>query len=528
MGLMDGQSSYAVLWRRKWIILASIVFAVGIAVLITVSSPKTYQASGLLRVESFQTAQTDPTAVSGVQQANQGLASSFATLLKSPGLLARIRSQVAGGHLSLTQLESRVDAGVVQVNNQPTNLVKLTTTGRSPAAARSLARDVANAFVDVIQKDANQRIDEQKSAIESQISSLTDRIQAARTRGANGAEEIGPLVAARKGLTSQEATLIANGIASSRPVSAAADPTASSNAISPRPVLNAVVALLLGLVVGIGLAWLRERLDVGLHDSDEAETVLEAPKLATIPILKGAAKANADGTLTGEAYDVLRTNLVFLGVDRSLQVLTFTSPNPGEGKSSVVAGLARAAQRAGSKVLMVDCDLRTGSLSRRLLGRADKPGLTNLVVGGGTRASARSPNGSFNIANTVVNFGEGLSLLPAGPLPPNPTGLLSSNALADLMARLRDSYDLVLIDSPPVVNLADASLLASLSDGVVLVARVGLTRRKDLQTAADGLRHSPTGIVGAVVFERQSAATAYYPYPARERARKSRSASAVS
>ena len=157
---MDGQSSYAVLWRRKWIILASVALAIGIAVLITLSSSKTYEASGLLRVESFNTAQTDPTAVSGVQQASQGLASSYATLLKSAGLLERIRSDVAGGHLSLSELQSRVDSAVVSVNNQPTNLVKLTTTGRSPDQARALARDLANAFVAVIQKDANRRIDE--------------------------------------------------------------------------------------------------------------------------------------------------------------------------------------------------------------------------------------------------------------------------------------------------------------------------------------------------------------------------------
>ena len=98
------------------------------------------------------------------------------------------------------------------------------------------------------------------------------------------------------------------------------------------------------------------------------------------------------------------------------------------------------------------------------------------------------------------------------------------------MASLRANYDLILIDSPPVANLADASLLASLSDGVVLIARVGLTKRRDLQFAIEGLRHSPTAIVGAVVFERQSPGAAYYPPATRERldTREARRSSAVS
>jgi capsular exopolysaccharide synthesis family protein len=528
-GLMDGQSSYAVLWRRKWIILATVALTVGAAVLFTLRSPKTYEATGLLRVESVNTGNTDPTAVNSVQQASQGQASSDATLLKSSGMLARIRSRVGGGHLKLSELQSRVKADVISVNNQPTNLVQLTTTGRSPESARALAGDIARAFVDVIQKDANRRIAQQKTAIESQISSLTDRIQAARARGANGAEQIAPLIAARNGLTAQEATLIANGIASSNSVSPAADPTASSAPVSPRPLFNALVAGLLGLVAGVGLAWARERLDVGLHNSDEAVKLLEAPKLATIPILKSAAKASTDGSLTGEAYDVLRTNLVFMGVDQPLQTITFTSYNPGEGKSSVVAGLGRAAQRAGARVLMIDCDLRTGSLSQRVLGKSEKPGVTNLIVHD-MRASAKSKNGAEQLVNTIVPLGDGLSLLPAGPLPPNPTGMLSSDSLAKLMESLRADYDLILIDSPPVANLADASLLASLSDGVVLIARVGLTKRKDLQSAIEGLRHSPTAIVGAVVLERQSPGAAYYPPATRERldTREARRSSAVS
>jgi Mrp family chromosome partitioning ATPase len=146
------------------------------------------------------------------------------------------------------------------------------------------------------------------------------------------------------------------------------------------------------------------------------------------------------------------------------------------------------------------------------------PGITNLIVadgqaaGGGAGPRQRRPD-------PLVPLERGLSLLPAGPLPPNPTGLLSSKVVADLVGRYRGDYDLILIDSPPVANLADASLLAALSDGVVLVARIGTTTRKDLTTAAANLRHSPTPIVGAVVFDKRAPSSVYYPSPSRRRVR---------
>ncbi|MDX6490604.1 MAG: tyrosine-protein kinase [Gaiellaceae bacterium] len=521
---MDSQTSLEFLWRQKWIVLATLILTMTVTILLTLRMPKTYEAGAFIQVDSVNSASTDPGSVLGVQQASQGLASSYATLISSPGFLAHIRPNVAGGRLSLGDLQSRVSTSVVSVNNVSTNLIKLTATGPLPASARDLARDVADAFVTSLRYSAVQAVNRQKAAIDAQIAELNKRIAFLRSRGTAGADELSTQLATRNDLNLQKALVIANGISRGENVRLASEPTASAVAISPRPVFNAAVGFLLGLLAGIGLAWLRERLDVGLHGADEAEKVLEVPNLATIPLIKGSTGGFHE-PLTSEAYDVLRTNLVFLGVDQPLQVLTFTSFNPGEGKSSVVRGLARAAQRSGSTVLILDCDLRAGSLTQRLLGQASLPGLTNLIVSD-VGLAGKGANGAVQtrVAKAIVPLDKGLSLLPAGPLPPNPTGLLSSKALVDLMQGFRREYDLILVDSPPVANLADASLLASLSDGVVLVARVGLTKRKDLSVAASSLRHSPTPIVGAVVFERRPPGTGYYPSPARERVRTPRSA----
>jgi capsular exopolysaccharide synthesis family protein len=510
---MDTQTPLDLLWRRKWLILTVTLVTFALSILLTLRMAKTYQAAALIQVNSASAASTDPGQFGSVQQANQALASSYATVVDSPGFLERVRPSVAGGHLSLSSLESRIGASAVTVgNNEQTNLIKLTARGGSPANARRVANDVANAFVTSVRHTADNDITRQQRAIESQIAKLNLQIASARNRGA--ADQVATLVATRNQLEAQRAVVIANGISRAGNVYVASPPTASSTPVSPRPLFNAVIGLLLGFLLGIGLAWLRERLDVGLHSSEEAEKLLDLPNLATIPLMKGG---DAD-TATDEAYDVLRTNLVFLGVDHPLQVVTFTSYNAGEGKSSAVVGLARAAHRSGAKVLIVDSDLRTGSLTKRVLGANNMPGLTNLIVADGQAASGGDGRRQQR-PDPLVPLERGLSLLPAGPLPPNPTGLLSSKVVADVVGRYRGDYDLILIDSPPVANLADASLLAALSDAVVLVARIGTTTRKDLTTAAANLRHSPTPIVGAVVFDKRAPTSVYYPSPSRRRVR---------
>jgi non-specific protein-tyrosine kinase len=207
---------------------------------------------------------------------------------------------------------------------------------------------------------------------------------------------------------------------------------------------------------------------------------------------------SADDPVLGEAFDVLRANLAFLAHERPLQVLTLSSFNPREGKSSTVEGLAYAAARGGLSVVVVDGDVRTRTLSTRL-GHGEDPGLTNVVVG------------AAQLDEALVEVAPGVSLLPVGPTPPNPPSLLSSSGMAQVIADLRMQFSLVLIDSPPVAHLADASIVASVSDGVVVVARVGLTKRTDLATVGSNLRHSPTPIVGVVLLERRSIDETYYP-----------------
>jgi capsular exopolysaccharide synthesis family protein len=493
MDNLNGTAS--ILWRGKYLIALGLVVGIAVSALATNLSAKVYQASGLIQV-----APQVPNAgaeVLGVQQASQDLASTYATLITSRSFLARIRGQVAGGRHSVTYLAQNVTAKAVTQDTQNTNLIEITGEGLSPADASRLTQQVADAFVRTVSQDTTQRAEQQQSQLQLRITALTSQINKLGQGSSSvaEAEEIAALKATRAALTNQLANTIAEAVGREGAVSVVAPAIASSTPIKPRPLLNELLGAILGFLVGVGAAWLRGALDRELHSSDEVEPLVGLPVLAAIPLRRSS---GADDLVTREAYDVLRTNLTFLSLESPLAVLTVTSSESGEGKTATVEGLGFAARRRDLKVLLIDGDLRTGQLSSRL-GAANRSGLVNLVVASG------------NLDATLVELRPGLSLLPAGPPPPNPPSVLASSKTAKLILELRQRFDLIVIDSPPVGHLADASLLAALSDASVLVARAGQTDRAGLVAAAGALQRTPSPIVGVVVFERRSLDPVYYP-----------------
>ena len=495
---MDDQRLATILWRGRYLIAASVAVALGLAIVVTKLSHKVYQAAAIVQVNSSNAPGTNGADPFTLQQASQALAKTYATLIDDKSFLDEIRPDVGGGRFSASELQRRVAAQAIT----DTSLIQLRVTGDSPSQARRLASDIAQAFVRTVQKGAAEATSRQQAAIQSQITSLSSQIGALTPpKNAADADRLASLKAARTFLTQQLAALVASGIVRGSSVQISGPPTASSSPIRPRPVLNALAGVLLGLLAGLGLAWLRTRLDRGFHSANEAERLLNVPTLASIPVRRPFSQEDA---IVGEAFDVLRANLAFLSLERNQRVITFSSYNPREGKTSVVEGLAYAAVRGGMSVLVIDGDVRTQTLSQRL-GHADAPGLTSALVG------------MARLDRALVEIEPGLTLLPAGPAPPNPPSLLSSIGMRDLIAELREQHSLIIIDSPPVANLADASILAAVSDGVVLVARVGVTARADLPAAAANLRHSPTPLIGAVVLEPRTFDETYYPAMARRR-----------
>jgi capsular exopolysaccharide synthesis family protein len=475
----DRQRVGAILWRGKYIILASVIVFVALAVAYTSTQSKVYQATADLQVNVVSSTpnSNDATAT------NQGLAQNYATLLVAPGLLDTIRGKLEGGKLSTATLQSRLSATALP----STALVQLSANGPSPEAAQKLAQEVSNGFLSQLQSAATQRTTQLQAQDEQAVINLSSEI--AKLQGQNQTpstqRQIASLKASLQALTLQNEALVASGLAQGTSATLSAPPVASQTPISPRKSLNILGGLILGLVVGVALAFIRNMLRPELQTADDVAATVGLPILATIPLKP---KLKSEDPAVVEAYRILSTTLSFSMRDSETQVLTIAGFSPQVGKTSVVRGLAEAMTERGQNVLMVDGDMRAASLSNHY-GYGKHPGLADVL------------QVAIDLDVAIVPLRQRLSLLPARQSRSNAASLLSGGRMAGLIPQLRKRYDLILFDSPPMAALADALILSSLSDLVVFVARTGLTRSADLKAAAASLTQGYTPIAGMVVFE---------------------------
>jgi capsular exopolysaccharide synthesis family protein len=189
-----------------------------------------------------------------------------------------------------------------------------------------------------------------------------------------------------------------------------------------------------------------------------------------------------------EAYRKLRTNLTFAALDEPIETLVVTSAAPEEGKSIVLANLAIAMAQGERRIILVDADLRRPQL-HEIFGVANDQGVTTMIV---EEAALESP--------PLLEVGvEGLQLVPSGPLPPNPADILGSHRMEQAIAVLKERADIILFDAPPVASVADAAILGTKADGLLLVVRAGHTRREHAERARELLERVHVRIIGAVL-----------------------------
>lgn len=273
---------------------------------------------------------------------------------------------------------------------------------------------------------------------------------------------------------------------------------------TPNPRRNLMIAIFLGLAGGIGLAFLFEHLDDTLKQSDELEQQLGLPVLGVVPFTKTetGAKLYHENYDTrshfAEAHRSLRTALQFSTPEGMPRVLMVTSTSMGEGKSTTALSLAMQITQTGKKVLIIDCDLRKASLHRNLE-LNNELGLTNYLAGDAKPVDITS-------TTEVPN----LFAISSGPLPPNPAELISSNKMVALLTLAAEKFDQVIVDGPPVLGLADAPLLGSITDATVIVVASGETRRDFAKGAVKRLRATRSHLVGAVLTKMQARGHAYY------------------
>ncbi len=304
----------------------------------------------------------------------------------------------------------------------------------------------------------------------------------------------------------------------------AEDPAALvATPIRPNRQSAVVTGALLGLAIGIGIVILLSFLDSTIRTPDQIEAE-NLPLLATIPVINHPSQplsispdvASAERpkftphrashldphSSVAEAYRSLRTTVLFSGLDREIQVLAITSSAPQEGKSTTSSNIGIVMAQSGKKTLLVDADLRRPVL-HSVFGLPREPGLTNLLFERATFEEAIRP--------TDV---ENLYILPCGIIPPNPAELLGSHRMGQLIERLREEFDMVLLDTPPVVAVTDALLLSHSADATILIARADVTRIDALLRAVDSIERSGANMLGVVLnnFNVANAYGSYYKY----------------
>jgi succinoglycan biosynthesis transport protein ExoP len=301
------------------------------------------------------------------------------------------------------------------------------------------------------------------------------------------------------------------------PTAADGSPTVLVNSIDPatppgRPSVphtrqNIVLGALLGLLLGLGWAALRTTLDVKVRTEADVTALVPVPVLATVAVDPQASGrspviiAPAYGTRS-EEYRRLRTNLQFVNVAQRPRSIVMTSSRSGEGKSVTVANLAVSLASAGARVCLVDADLRRPSIAK-YLGLEGAVGLTTVLIGRVSLADALQPYADEN-----------LQVLASGQIPPNPSELLGSDAMVSLLSQLKKQFDMVLVDTAPLLPVTDAAILSSSMDGVLVVAGGGIVTREQLKQSIAMLDAVDAHILGIVLnrTKRATSGTDTYTY----------------
>lgn len=301
--------------------------------------------------------------------------------------------------------------------------------------------------------------------------------------------------------------------------------------VSPHPKRDLVLGMFAGLILGVGVSFLREQVNDRLRSADQVAEISGLPLLARLPLdddtAKGAggvAVIERPNSLLAESVRSMRTSIQYLGVDQPIKLIVVTSSLPGEGKSLASANLAVMFAQADYRTLLVSADLRRSSIDELFGHHSPSPGLTGLIapVRPGSAASRTNGNGNGSSERGLDTTGLGqavvktpvpnLLLLPAGPTPPNPAELLGSSRMSTLLAEWSASADVVILDTPPLLAVTDAAVLAARADGVVLVAAVNETKRDALKQSMDILAGTGARLLGAVANKVPSSGQGAYYY----------------
>ena len=308
--------------------------------------------------------------------------------------------------------------------------------------------------------------------------------------------------------------------------------TAPSAPFSPQPKRSGAIGAVLGFGIGLGLAFLRDKLDTSLRSHREVREIMDLPIVGRIPripeeaLSKGPIVVTSEGEgRAAESMRVLRSNLEFVCLGEEHRRLMVVSPQKGEGKSLIVANLAASLALAGKSVVLVDADLRRPKVNR-LFNLLNNVGVSSVIAGrikledalqtynllptvhrqGGNGKMAQVPTGSYDVTPS-------LKVLTSGPIPPNPGEMVASQRFADILDRLAAMpFDYILVDSPAFLSVGDVAAIAAHVDGLFLVINMKMTGRPMLEDAREFLAPLPASKLGVITVNDQAGSDERYHY----------------
>jgi tyrosine-protein kinase len=460
--------------RRRWLIVAvCIATGTAAALALSLSQDDKYESTatllfrpanlggGLFDAPSARPADVDRAAVTNLDLAELGvIADRAARRLKTPG--------ITGGDVA-----SQIDLSA----KRDSDLAKVIAKTTDPQLSSRMANAYAEEYIAFRRRVDRASVHVAQRSIAQQIAQLTPRQR--KRRDGRRLRRVARQLQVAEALRTGSSELVQRARANSSPV-------------SPRPKRDAALGLLLGLMLGMSLAFVREVLDRRLRDEIDVERALGLPILASVPRTRSIWKGDAGSggsSREADAFRMLRANLRYIEVDREIRSVLVTSAVRGEGKSAVAWNLALAEANAGRHVVLIETDMRAGALARRLK-LPGNSGLKLLLAG-----AASIEECSVNVKTSAGR----LDIVLAGPSPRNPAALLESHAMQALIEDASRSYDMVILDSAPASIVSDTAPLVKLVDGVVVVVRLGETSSDYAADLRRGLGKIGAPVLGVVV-----------------------------
>jgi succinoglycan biosynthesis transport protein ExoP len=468
--------------RRRWLVfVVAIVVVPIVAFVVSSSKEKLYTASATLLFQTNETSGVDPAREAATNEA----------LASLPVVAERAAKEMGDG----TSFEEVLSAISASSGDSMANIAVIAATSPNPERAAEIANGYSEAYIEFRKENDQSQVQEAIKLVERSLDKLSPT-ERAGDQGRSLEEQLNRLQV-QQALQTGRAELV-------QPASVPSTPS------SPKTKRNVVLGILMGLLLGFGLAALLERVDRRVRSVDELEDLFGVPILAHISRSKEFPKLSLGNILLAqeaEDFRILRTNLRFFNVDRELRSVLFASPEPGDGKSMVARGLAAAMAEVGDDVLLIEADLRKESVFSQANGQPHD-GLSSVLAGMELDPAIQQ----VPLAVPASQEPRSLALLSSGPVPPNPSELLESERMRDLMEELHERFRVVIIDSPALGVVSDALVLAPYVSEVLAVGGVGKTSQEGARNFAKQLEllgKSPVGVI-ATFTKRERSSYSYY------------------